>query len=259
LSGQVGTVESFTALKGTYSVRLSDSRLATLKPEDVCSWYSAATKVILYGLPHAQQLDGQLAKVDGWDNGSGRYLVHLVKNKKRTSLLRSEHLRTVFKAGSMVKFDGLVTATELNGQFGKVIRFDDGCGRYMVRLCKGGDTKRIRPEQLFEPLPGEAPQEKDDENQEVAKDAGDASSVDSGDLLGHLPAPASPALSSSSSSSESIGRPLKRRRQLEQEGATPKFKLPRVLLRSAVEKNMKAGQKDVAAARQHTSFAMIGT
>jgi len=45
--------------------------------------------------------------------------------------------------------DGLLLAPDLNRQIAKVVRFDDGHGRYVVNIAGTSEVKRVRPENLF--------------------------------------------------------------------------------------------------------------
>jgi len=271
LSGQLATVERFEPMKGIYFVRLANTQVRQMKPENMCVWFETGSRVVLVGLDHVAQLDGQIAKVDGFDHDRGKYLVRLLKNKKRRSLLRPEHLRQLWPVGTVVRLDGLQSAIELNGQYGKVQSFDKSCSRYLIRQYSNSVIARVRSENVFITLPGEAPDDPEDvketcsscgherysQDDEFCAHCGmrfpkkshgedDTSSVDSGDILDQLPAPGSPACSSTSSSSDSLGRRGRKRRQIQNtDGLTPKIKIPHCVLRTAVEKNMKAGYKDV--------------
>ena len=56
------------------------------------------------------------------------------------------------KAGSLVDcvvvIDGLSAKPELNGTTGTAVSFDEGKGRYNVKLDKGGSTLALKPQNL---------------------------------------------------------------------------------------------------------------
>jgi hypothetical protein len=260
LNGQTGTVQSFVALRGSYYIKFEGGEVKQLKPECLCRWYPSGTKVLLRGLAHSAELNEHVAIVQGFDQERGRYLVNLNaksksgKTRERTSLLRPEHLHTLFPVGAIVKIFGLAIewgAENLNGNFAKVEKkFDETRAEYVVRLFGSSKQSYFRPEVLSKAVPGEY----NEEDAQVSGDApgeasedDDASSIASADLLEHLPAPASPVCSSSSSSSDSLGFKKKRSRPK----FTPKTAIPRAVLKSMVEKTMKS----VPIAERSTSSA----
>jgi len=240
-NGQLATVESFVALKGSYFLKFEDEQVRQFKPETMCRWFPSGAKVLLLGLEN-KELDEHIACVRGFDQERGRYLVHLAQNQKRTSLLRCEHLHTLLPVGQVVRFEGLQSNTDLNGKFGKVMKkFDETCGRYSVRVFGGTELEQFPAQVLCEALPGEyneADAVEEEEQPYEASDAESSASIDSGDLLDHMPAQDEFECSSSDDSSDSCGF-RKKRSKGNSEKMTPKTAIPRGMLRRMVEKTMK--------------------
>lgn len=253
LDGQVARIEKFIAYNGTYVVRLDkNSELKVVKPENLCRWFAPRAKVMLVGLPRSPQLDGKLARIAGFDNTDGRYLVELAKPPKKT-LLKPEHLRFPTARRTLVKLEGLKDNPELNGQLATVERYDAAKGEYAVFLCKQETHHNMRPENLWEATAAEVEAYANREDDPAEGAEPDNFSVDSGDVLDRLPQPGSPAVSSSSGSSDSLGRKRKKKR-----GGVADMdsmsKVPRSLLRDAVAKTMKACHKKAAGAQQRISM-----
>merc|ERR1712187_207531 len=144
---------------GTYIVRLNNSsELKQVQPENLCPWYSRGMKVLVNGFPRNPDLNGHLAKVVGFDDREGRYLVEMVKTSRK-KLLRPDYVQALLVPGSRVMIDGLLLAPELNRQLAKVVRFDDSHGRYIVSVVGRSEVKRVRAENLF-------PRDDDSEDEE---------------------------------------------------------------------------------------------
>eukprot|EP00928_Gymnodinium_smaydae_P031211 TRINITY_DN22979_c0_g1_i1.p1 TRINITY_DN22979_c0_g1~~TRINITY_DN22979_c0_g1_i1.p1 ORF type:complete len:712 (-),score=122.42 TRINITY_DN22979_c0_g1_i1:153-2255(-) len=238
-SGQLAKVEKFLASKREYVVRLEkNAELQRVKPEHVCRWFENKCKVVVTGLSSFP--DPQIGSVEGFDNREGRYLVYCSKSSRR-NLLRPEYLRPILPPRSFVKIGGLQSAPELNGKLGKLERFDDTKGRYMVRLLGSEAIRCMRPANVWAVTEAEVVEA---EQMDAAdEDDDDVKSVDTIDILDRLPQPASPAYSSSSSSSDSMGRRAQKRKREAGDPPTP-AKLSHSLVRShEVGKLMQAGRR----------------
>lgn len=134
LEGQLAQVEKFIALKGSYVVRTGkDSGTQLIKSDNLRQWFSKGTKVVVVGLPDCPSWDNHAAHVEGYDKKEGRYLVQGARKAKR-NLLKPENLRVLLPVRTTVRLEGLQTALELNRREGRILRFDDVAGRYVVRM-----------------------------------------------------------------------------------------------------------------------------
>eukprot|EP00928_Gymnodinium_smaydae_P089135 TRINITY_DN73139_c0_g1_i1.p1 TRINITY_DN73139_c0_g1~~TRINITY_DN73139_c0_g1_i1.p1 ORF type:complete len:284 (+),score=49.97 TRINITY_DN73139_c0_g1_i1:62-853(+) len=53
-----------------------------------------------------------------------------------------------FSSGQVVRLQTLKARSELNGAFGKLLRFDNGSERWQVQLMSGFETVKVRPDNL---------------------------------------------------------------------------------------------------------------
>lgn len=131
--------------------------------------------VVVNGLTHSVELNGQEAVVEGYDVASARYVLRMASGAYRK--VRQEHvsassnsnsaLKTEspcameagagFTVGSQVRLHDLHSpgAAELKGELGLVRCFSAATGRYTVELSDG-TVRAIRPEHLSTPLPNNA-------------------------------------------------------------------------------------------------------
>mmetsp|Transcript_58395 Transcript_58395/g.162784 ORF Transcript_58395/g.162784 Transcript_58395/m.162784 type:complete len:349 (-) Transcript_58395:142-1188(-) len=105
------------------------------------------TVVVVRDLAKAQEHNGKVGKVTGWDQGKGRYEVQL-EGESSLSLRPS-----TLTQQCAVEVVGIESKPELNGKFGDIINYQDG--RYLVRLKvklpSGGDVIGLQPGNVFLP------------------------------------------------------------------------------------------------------------
>eukprot|EP00401_Gymnodinium_catenatum_P007933 CAMPEP_0117606038 /NCGR_PEP_ID=MMETSP0784-20121206/79504_1 /TAXON_ID=39447 /ORGANISM="" /LENGTH=311 /DNA_ID=CAMNT_0005409103 /DNA_START=31 /DNA_END=966 /DNA_ORIENTATION=- len=103
--------------------------------------------VVVRDLAKAQEHNGKVGKVTGWDQGKGRYEVQL-EGESSLSLRPS-----TLTQQCAVEVVGIESKPELNGKFGDIINYQDG--RYLVRLKvklpSGGDVIGLQPGNVFLP------------------------------------------------------------------------------------------------------------
>ncbi|CAE7785619.1 unnamed protein product [Symbiodinium sp. CCMP2592] len=122
--------------------------------------------VVVNGLVHSVELNGQEAVVEGYDAASARYVLRLASGAYRK--VKQEHVTASsysnsgqkgspctmeagagFAAGSQVRLHDLHSpgAAELNSELGLVRCFSAATGRYTVELSDGASGRRGRPEE----------------------------------------------------------------------------------------------------------------
>lgn len=114
------------------------------------------TRVRLFGLKSAADLNGQTGVVRGFDEKSGRFVVALSHGKPRR--LTRAHLEVLslgeqdaeghWVRGTHVEIVGLHSAKSLNGLVGVVGGFDVHSGRYVVKVPDMDKPKKITAEHL---------------------------------------------------------------------------------------------------------------
>eukprot|EP00928_Gymnodinium_smaydae_P014147 TRINITY_DN1513_c0_g1_i1.p1 TRINITY_DN1513_c0_g1~~TRINITY_DN1513_c0_g1_i1.p1 ORF type:complete len:386 (-),score=74.47 TRINITY_DN1513_c0_g1_i1:29-1105(-) len=113
---------------------------------------STGTQVVVRDLEKAQEHNGKLGKIAGWDAAKGRYEVELSDGDGQTLSLRPGNLTQVCG----VEVTGIESQPELNGQAGTVLNYKSQEGRYMVRLQKkmanGRDVIGIQPCNVILPV-----------------------------------------------------------------------------------------------------------
>mmetsp|Transcript_46757 Transcript_46757/g.97346 ORF Transcript_46757/g.97346 Transcript_46757/m.97346 type:complete len:482 (-) Transcript_46757:43-1488(-) len=130
--------------------------------------------VVVNGLIHSVELNGQEAVVEGYDAASARYVLRMASGAYRK--VKQEHVTASsysnsaqkespctmeagagFAVGSQVRLHDLHSpgAAELNGELGLVRCFSTATGRYTVELSDG-TVRAIRPEHLSTPSPNDA-------------------------------------------------------------------------------------------------------
>ena len=121
------------------------------------AWVAARVDVVVKSLLNVPELNGQRARVEGYDEVEETYLVRFasrraVKENDLTSTRRDlervqpRHLCRWFAPGSEVMIQGL--SRELDGERGCVDRFLLPCSTYLVRMSKNSELKEVQPENL---------------------------------------------------------------------------------------------------------------
>jgi len=100
------------------------------------------TEVMIRDLAKAQEHNGKLGKITGFDQAKGRYEVEV---KDTTISLRPVNLTQQCS----VKITGIESQPELNGAEGKILNYSDSNGRYSVKLqsklANGRDVVGLAP------------------------------------------------------------------------------------------------------------------
>jgi hypothetical protein len=160
LNGCSGTIDRFDVQLGRYFVTLANSaEVVVVKPLNVTAMKPSGilppgTEVLLGDLVTRQDLNGQLGRIESYDDQSRRYFVRLEtsavivmvspSNLVCTSVAGSHPSSNIFP-GTYVSLINLTSRTELNGCFGKIDRFDAPSGRYIVTLDSGTRTVTVKP------------------------------------------------------------------------------------------------------------------
>jgi len=86
------------------------------------------TTIVVRDLTKAQEHNGKLGRISGWDSCKGRYEVELDAGTSLSlrPLNLTQHCR--------VQIVGIESQPELNGQFGTILNYQTQQERYMVRL-----------------------------------------------------------------------------------------------------------------------------
>ena len=117
-------------------------RLATAK-------YTSTTGIcqfaVVTGIRSRPAINGQRVQVLRAE-GNGRYAVQLHAADGATKVLMLKPENLVLARGSTVLVEGLVGASELNGRTGEIAAYDEGSGRYVVRVEGEARPKRIKAE-----------------------------------------------------------------------------------------------------------------
>merc|ERR1719464_2611106 len=87
------------------------------------------TSVVIRGLTKSQEYNGKTGRINGWDAAKGRYEVE-IDDGDTTLSLRPASLTQP----SSVTVVGIESQPDLNGRPGEILNFDEGQGRYMVKL-----------------------------------------------------------------------------------------------------------------------------
>lgn len=105
------------------------------------------TAVVVRDLAKAQEHNGKQGKITGWDQGKSRYEVEL--EGETTLSLRPQNLTQQCR----IKVVGIESQPELNGQPGQILNYNEGQGRYMVRLdvkmANGRDVVGLQPSNVI--------------------------------------------------------------------------------------------------------------
>ncbi len=130
LNGARARIVRFDALQQRYTIQLDRGGEAlSVRRENVLQ----RLEVELTGVSSQPQLNGQLGRLDGFDEESGRYLVQ-VQGKVAALLV----IHIILPTGARVKLSGFVgTGATYNGLVGTVVSVDRTARRYVVQVPEG--------------------------------------------------------------------------------------------------------------------------
>ena len=101
-----------------------------------------STQVIVRNLRSAAHQNGQQGKVVQYDRSKKRYVVKLQSGSTDTLALRPANILQIVRGARVT---GIESKTELNGCTGAICGYDDGKGRYLIKLDSSRETTSMRP------------------------------------------------------------------------------------------------------------------
>ena len=138
-NGARGCIVGYDLHTAQYTVLISDDRAVAARYENLLQSCSGT----LAGMQERPGLNGQTARVTGFDDASGRYHVELLG--RETIAVRPRSL--ILPAGARALVTGLTSSTEYNGRIGAVLGHSPHDGRMEVDL--GTKTLRVKPDNLL--------------------------------------------------------------------------------------------------------------
>jgi len=134
-NGRLGKIVDFDASRSRYIVFLDDGNTLSLRPENIVQ----KCTIEVAGLSLKPELNGKVARVTGYDDQTGRYMVLLNSPPVALALQR---INCILCLGACVYLEGL-TSDDYNGQMAQIEAVDRAAGRYTVR-CKSGEEVKVR-------------------------------------------------------------------------------------------------------------------
>ena len=136
---------------GRYLVRLEQSpslfstaTSVAIKPENLLQ--TAIVKI--FGIRSEPRLNGKEGEVIGYSSARNRYIVQVSSlfSAQRDLSLKPDNIR--IQNGTCVRLQGLSTAVQWNGKYGRLTRWDSSVGRYDVQLSRQYSV-RVKPNNVM--------------------------------------------------------------------------------------------------------------
>jgi hypothetical protein len=137
-NGKVASIMEFDSGSGRYQVQLNGGAQIALRPAN----FTQVTSAIVTGLKSQPELNGVSGKIQGWAEDKGRYEV--VVHGRSLSLLPGN---VQLQPGVVCRIEGLASAPQYNGQWGKILEVDEDAGRYQLQL-DGNRQLKVRWENV---------------------------------------------------------------------------------------------------------------
>ena len=139
-NGARGRIVGYDLHTTQYTVLISEDRAVAARYENLLQLVTGT----LAGMQERPGLNGQAARVTGYDDSSGRYHVELLIS--RAPLAVRPH-NFILPADARALVTGLTASPEWNGRIGAVLQYSPHDGRIDVDV--GTKTLRVKPENLL--------------------------------------------------------------------------------------------------------------
>ena len=139
-NGARGRIVGYDLHTTQYTALISEDRAVLARYENLLQLVTG----VLAGMQERPGLNGQAARITGYDHASGRYHVELLISR---AALAVRPRNFILPAGARARVTGLATSPEWNGCIGAVLQYIPHDGRVDVDL--GSKTLRVKPENLL--------------------------------------------------------------------------------------------------------------
>jgi len=140
-NGKSGTVVGFDDVRDRYQVEVEENEASlSLRPQ--CLTQRCAVEID--GLTSKPELNGHIADVISYEEGTGRYVLLVQQPATALSLQRKN---CILKQGTRVVLQGL-SNEKFNGQMAQIVDVDRDALRYTVK-CQSGDQIKIKLENVL--------------------------------------------------------------------------------------------------------------